>query len=243
MIKLVVSDFDGTLLQYGKKELDPLIIKRIRALLDSGCFFAVASGRIESELVHYLSDLSDRIYFISSDGALVTYRNKVLFQSQFSNAALTSALGCVDVEKGYIRLFSQKGVYTTKKTDEFPDDIYIQKPHEIKEPIHKIISYNTSLYAFENSFARSHYSESGINEYVSRFANKGVALGALQRHLGVNLYETLAMGDRNNDIPMMKNAKYRVAVGNRSDELKLVCDIQSDNSLEILQKVWLGSDF
>ena len=44
-IRLVCSDLDGTLLQYGKKELEGEIFDQIRALHDRGILFCPASGR------------------------------------------------------------------------------------------------------------------------------------------------------------------------------------------------------
>ena len=44
-IRLVCSDIDGTLLQYGKKELEGEIFDQIRALHQRGIWFCPASGR------------------------------------------------------------------------------------------------------------------------------------------------------------------------------------------------------
>ena len=44
-IRLVCSDIDGTLLQYGKKELEGEIFAQIRALHQRGIWFCPASGR------------------------------------------------------------------------------------------------------------------------------------------------------------------------------------------------------
>ena len=44
-IRLVCSDIDGTLLQYGKKELEGEIFEQIRALHQRGIWFCPASGR------------------------------------------------------------------------------------------------------------------------------------------------------------------------------------------------------
>ena len=43
-IRLVCSDIDGTLLQYGKKELEGEIFDQIRALHQRGIWFCPASG-------------------------------------------------------------------------------------------------------------------------------------------------------------------------------------------------------
>ena len=45
MIKMVCSDLDGTLLQYGKKLIEGEIFDEIRALNDRGILFCPASGR------------------------------------------------------------------------------------------------------------------------------------------------------------------------------------------------------
>ena len=44
-IRLICSDIDGTLLQYGKKELESEIFEQIRELHRRGILFCPASGR------------------------------------------------------------------------------------------------------------------------------------------------------------------------------------------------------
>ena len=45
MIKLIVSDVDGTLVPEGTNSLNPEIFTLIRRLKSQGIYFAVASGR------------------------------------------------------------------------------------------------------------------------------------------------------------------------------------------------------
>ena len=44
-IRLICNDIDGTLLQYGKKELEGEIFEQIRELHRRGILFCPASGR------------------------------------------------------------------------------------------------------------------------------------------------------------------------------------------------------
>ncbi|MEE0545532.1 MAG: HAD hydrolase family protein, partial [Faecalibacterium sp.] len=44
-IRLICSDIDGTLLQYGRKELEGEIFEQIRELHRRGILFCPASGR------------------------------------------------------------------------------------------------------------------------------------------------------------------------------------------------------
>ena len=45
MIKLIVSDVDGTLVPEGTNDIDPELFTLIRRLKAQGIYFAVASGR------------------------------------------------------------------------------------------------------------------------------------------------------------------------------------------------------
>lgn len=242
MIKLVVSDLDGTLLPYGCEKLNSDVLERINAILSDGKFFAVSSGRIYSELKYYLSAISDKVYIVSSDGALLTYGDKIIFHKPFSYDALSYSVSSSN--KTVLRFFAKDRVYSfNDKENRFPQDIKILKPFEIKDSVYKIISYGAPILNFEGIYSRIHYSDGILSEYVPPYADKGIALGALQRHLGVSIYDTLAMGDSVNDIPMMKNAKYSVTVGNASQKLSSKCAICSDSAEVVLEKVWLNSDF
>ncbi len=242
MIKLVASDFDGTLLPYGQNELSPEAYKMISNLLLDGCSFTVSSGRVHTEIASHFSSFSDRIFITSSDGALLVKGDKTIYHCPFSFDAVAYAINVSKSKNIPIRLFSKDRVYSTRVKTNVPSDVVVDKYHEIKEHVYKIISYGECIEGFF-AYARSHYSDEGLTEYVPLYANKGLALGALQRHLGVSYFETLAMGDRANDIPMMKNAKFKVCVGDRSFELNKECDIHTSDSVKILEKVWIGSDF
>ena len=54
--------------------------------------------------------------------------------------------------------------------------------------------------------------------------SKGKALEALTSHLGIALDEVMAVGDGNNDIPLLTTAGLAVAMGDAPDEVKAVAD-------------------
>lgn len=242
MIKLVVSDLDGTLLKYGEECIKKHTIEKIEAVLSRGIYFAVSSGRTYTELCQYLPSFVDRIYFISSDGALVTFKDKIIFNKSFSHDAMNYAINSC----GNSSLFfhGRDAVYSYKDSDKkFITAKSFLKPFEIKEPVYKIVAYGHGIPMFDGIHSRVHYSDGTISEYVPPFADKGVSLGALQRHLGVSIYETLAMGDSVNDIPMMKNAKYTYAIGKASSRLSSNCKFFSDTVDAVLEKVWINNNF
>ena len=63
-IRLVCSDIDGTLLQYGKKELEGEIFDQIRALHQRGIWFCPASGRQYTSLRKLFAPVADCCVFI-----------------------------------------------------------------------------------------------------------------------------------------------------------------------------------
>ena len=239
MIKLVVCDLDGTLLPYGEEKIGKNTIDKITALINDGVFFAVSSGRVYSELREFLTDFIDKIYFISSDGALAEFKDNIIFHKPFSNDALNFAIS--SCHNSTLRFFGRDKVWVLNPSGEYKSDIIIRKPFEIKDSVYKIISYGGHVPNFEGSYSRIHYSDGTLSEYVPPYANKGVTLGALQRHLGISMYETVAIGDSVNDIPMMKNAKYKVAVGKKHTRLHSECNIFTESVDKILEKVWLGT--
>ena len=61
-------------------------------------------------------------------------------------------------------------------------------------------------------------------------ANKGTALEALCRHLGVTMEETIAFGDGTNDLTMLRAAGLGVAMGNAAPEVKAAADMVTDDN-------------
>ena len=58
-IRLICSDIDGTLLQYGRKELEGEIFEQIRELHRRGILFCPASGRQYTSLRKLFAPVAD----------------------------------------------------------------------------------------------------------------------------------------------------------------------------------------
>ena len=107
--------------------------------------------------------------------------------------------------------------------------------HENTEPIGKLLfthkDNDALLYlaelltthprAKEFDFVRS---EQTFYEILPKGVNKGAALAPLAKSLGVDMSRTVAVGDYNNDIEMIRKAAIGYAVANASDETKAIAD-------------------
>ena len=63
-IRLICSDIDGTLLQYGRKELEGEIFEQIRELHRRGILFCPASGRQYTSLRKLFAPVADCSVFL-----------------------------------------------------------------------------------------------------------------------------------------------------------------------------------
>ena len=63
-IRLICSDIDGTLLQYGKKELEDEIFEQIRELHRRGILFCPTSGRQYTSLRKLFAPVADCCVFL-----------------------------------------------------------------------------------------------------------------------------------------------------------------------------------
>lgn len=69
-------------------------------------------------------------------------------------------------------------------------------------------------------------------EITHKNAQKGIALEAFVKEKGIDLAETMAIGDNFNDVSMFEKAGRSVAMGNASDVIKSLCDEITDTNNE-----------
>lgn len=238
MVKLIVIDFDGTLKPYGESAVSERVIEYIESAIKKGITFAVSSGRTYSELVSFLPQLKDKIYFICSDGAYYIRNGKTLYE----RAIAPSDLSYFVSEKNGVVFY---GAHRNYALGELPMGIEIQnvtrisRIGEIKEKIFKVTSYGGALRLPVYCGLRLHWAcKSGTAvQYVNRFSDKGTALSDLQTRLMLTKFDTVCIGDSENDIPMMRNAKRSFCIGERSSELVNVCTdkaVRIEDAFEII---------
>lgn len=90
---------------------------------------------------------------------------------------------------------------------------------ELINALAKLLSSHPKAYLFD--FIRS---ERTLYEILPKGASKGTALSRMAEILGISPDKTIAVGDYNNDISMLKAAKAGFAVANAVDSVKAVAD-------------------
>lgn len=245
MVKLIVSDVDGTLLKAGENAVSENIKKKLRAFISSGGNVAIASGRTFASLRLILGELADSVYLIPCDGALCIKGERVLYHRPIPTECARKAF-CVARERGLgLHLAAATrgyaygdGEFLSKLTEEHTDEVStVSAVSEVREPIYKIAFYGKSP-CFDTVPAelRLSYKGNGWKEYVYRYADKGSALSDLQSRLYLAEFDTAAIGDGLNDVSMLKGAKYAYAL---TEELKSAAPgaISVDSAIEALEMI------
>ena len=67
MIKLIVSDVDGTLVEDGSADINPELFEVILKLREKGIQFAIASGRPWSSVEHTFDPVKKKIFYMPNN--------------------------------------------------------------------------------------------------------------------------------------------------------------------------------
>ena len=226
MVKLLISDVDGTLLRVGESTVSESIKKKLRTFITEGGTVAIASGRTYRSLRLLFGDLADSVYLIPCDGALCIKGERVLYHRPIPTEIIRKAFAAAKENGLCLHLAAATDGYIfggadfkSKLTEEHTDTAFTaSSPTEVREPIYKISFYGKAPnFATVPAELRCSYHGNGWREYVYRFADKGTALSDLQSRLFMTEFDTAAIGDGINDAPMLRNAKYAYAL---TEELK-----------------------
>ncbi|MBD0383382.1 HAD family hydrolase [Paenibacillus sedimenti] len=87
MIKLIVSDLDGTLLDHSKK-VSPREVTALAKAKDAGIQLCLASGRMHIELQRVMTEIGHQAYSLSQNGAFIHLDDGTFLQSKLFDPAL-----------------------------------------------------------------------------------------------------------------------------------------------------------
>lgn len=263
--KLIASDMDETLLnddhEICQRNID--LIKQAREL---GIKFVPATGRGYASIQRDLKILGlyDELgeYVISFNGGALTENkgNKLLdFQGlSFDKMKEIFEFGLkCDVCQ---HVYTQDKLYVFNLSESEADRIKHQKVEcEILEennvdflkdtPISKILYQNTdvpylmSLEPLMKDIVEGHcavsYSSNRYMEFNKLGVDKGQGLINLANILGIDIKDTIAVGDNYNDMAMLKVAGLSVAAGNSVQDVKDACDYvcEADNNEGVIAEL------
>ncbi|MGM9890125.1 MAG: HAD-IIB family hydrolase [Floccifex porci] len=258
MIKLVVSDLDGTLIPEGTQEFEPGFFEALEELLNRGYEFYAASGRQYVNMYEKFGEYADRIGYLSDNGALAIKGGKRLFVEEIPRAfALEVAAYAQSMQEVDILVSGVEHAYFFPKTEWFKDHILNvyglpakmpEKLIDIQEPMIKI-SMNIS--DFEKNaqkvkqrltrkygrYAEFLFTGNGWLDMLMKGSGKGKALGEISKLKGLKPEEIMTFGDNQNDISMLRATPNSYAKANASDDVRASAAHTCENVIDVWRKV------
>lgn len=238
-IKLVAVDMDDTLLD-GTLQVSPRTCEAIYKAQEQGVVVTIATGRMFSSALPFAQQLHIQAPLITYNGGMIRYpiSKEMVFHKTING----------DVAGKIVELFHQRGWYLQSYMDDelyvvercekarlyekmanikaiaLGDQFYsmrheptkmltIAEPYEIQE-IQDIVNRDFPGQIFAAT------SKSNYLELTHPSVNKGHALAVLADKLNIKQEEVMAIGDSNNDYPMLEYAGFGVAMGNASERVK-----------------------
>ena len=239
MIRFVISDVDGTIVQ-PDKSLSPGTIAAARRLAAADIPLAVVSARPPRGMRYVVETLGlTGLYAGFNGGAIVAADGAVIEWNPAPPAMVQAALDLFARRRIQAWLFTQDEWLITdpngahveheRRTVRFDPRVvdgltpFIDQVGKLvgvsdDEPL--LAAAEQELQSIVGAGATAHRSQTYYLDLTHPHANKGYAVQALARHQGVGLADVAVLGDMVNDIPMFRVAGFSVAMGNGSDATK-----------------------
>lgn len=244
MIRLVVSDVDGTLVRDGGsvESFNPEYYDVIEKLNQNGIKFAVCSGRQRVSVEKIFAPVSDMIYYAVDGGSMVFYQGECIYSKVLPQDVCNEIIDDArQIPQCDIMVCGLKRAYAISADSEMyrwmvndygfdiqaVGDLKKNVPDEIVKISlyhHNMVEKLTDPWFRPRWENRVRLNLAGIQwlDCVPMSSGKGSAVAFIQNELNISKEETMAFGDNQNDIDMLKRAGRSFAVENAREELKNV---------------------
>ena len=241
--RLLVSDVDGTLVD-KQKRLTPATIDAVRRLRAGGMRFTVISARPRSGIMPIADALEIDGPMAAFNGGIVFHRDgrvnsHDVIDPELARGSLELARGApVDIwvfadDRWYSS--TDQGVHVEHEriaSNQAPvlgDDVsglmdradkitFVSDEPAVLKALHERID---ARFASRATVAQS---QTYYLDITALTANKGDGVAALAGAAGVPLEQVVAIGDQNNDLPMLTRAGLAVAMGNAPTNVQAEAD-------------------
>ena len=256
-IKLVASDLDGTLLNKNK-EITPRLFEALVNLNKIGVYFVPSTGRPFGTVPQVIKELPFLKYVITSNGATIydAEKKENIIENYLTPEAVDAVIKIARELPILVEYFIEGKAYIAKSVydDLTPYDLTESHTKYVlnsRTPVEDFwgemkrndsVLENINLVFKDMNMRKQVWDElkaTGLAsvtaattkniEITSLYATKAKALEKLCDVLGFTRENVLAMGDGDNDMPMIQFAGIGVAMANGEEHIKAAADLIADD--------------
>ena len=247
MVKLILSDVDGTLLARGEGAFDDSVFEVIDRLYERGIHFAAASGRGYSDLHRLFAPVRDKMAFVCSDGAMTISDGKILDINSMNKNDVTALAEDITCSEGCeFLLYGREKLYISPKTEKYRGFIVnryrdsisfvdsVKDVGKIEDDFLKLSVYAINGVDSCSSYFKDNwmdtfelvYNANNWMEFVAKGISKVSGVEALCRKYSIDMDEVMAFGDGGNDIKLLGTVAYGYAMDYYRRELYFDIEFQ-----------------
>jgi Cof subfamily protein (haloacid dehalogenase superfamily) len=269
---LIALDLDGTLLN-SKKQLSDKTAEAVAAAVAEGKEVVINTGRGPTEVYEFLDRLPGIRYLNVLSGCMIydLKEKKEIYSKMLDVDTMLKLFKIAELEDCMPHILSLES-YVQKdhipQMDKYNKIQYQDLYYRVANAVDNIFDFyysdpfpSATFHTYHTDLESMYRTEQRIKnlnmdlyiacadecslEVTPKGSNKGVGLKKLCEHLGIDISETIAVGDADNDRPALSVAGLSVAMANAEEVVKEMCDvIVSDNDhdgcAEAIYKYLLG---
>lgn len=263
-IRLAALDLDGTLL-HGDKTISDHTLTVLRRLMAEGVLVVPTTGRNLEGLQDNILQIPGISYAVCSNGAQVFRlpERKLLYEAAISLEDAVAAIRYLQTFPTFLYVHTEEGIFRTgnwrdtdlkkrfpfvrfweNNVDDLPGFLSDKQLPVIKIGVFVLDDQIFQMFLQKGSplASLSQFRTGPCNlELNAVRASKAKGIEALCRHLDMPISQVLAIGDNQNDIPLLRTAGVSVAMGNGEEDVKAAAKFvtgtnEEDGAAEFLRR-------
>lgn len=244
MIRLAAFDLDGTVMGPDQR-ITPRVREAMAAAQARGVMVTLATGRMFSSMLPYALDLNLDAPLLACQGGWIqwTHADEPLLRIPLPVEIARDAIALAEQQGWHTVLYADGGIFLRELREVpsfyeallglenalIPDWELVFEGHVPDKVLfvaeaEQIPAMGELLRATFAGRAQVFRSHARFIEVVPLGVDKGTGLAWLAQHLGISREQVMAVGDQENDVPMIEWAAVGVAMGNATAHLQSAAD-------------------
>lgn len=255
-------DIDGTILYYDEKIKQEIITERVKRSIqearNAGHLVYVNTGRAPSYFDQKIWDLPVDGFICGCGAYAIDPDRKVLFQAQYPNEALLRWANKLSnpedpgiIVEGVQKIFRLRETYWAPREgwilSNDPKDLEEYLKHDSVVKMNLCQDIDTAILPdLQKDFDVIHHPTEHYTECCTPGCSKAEGMKQILALHGMEISQSVAIGDSENDLDMIRAAGIGVAMGQASEEFRKSADVVTasvweDGAARILEKAVLGT--